>query len=184
MKKRISTQLLFEPFFVTLLILGSIQPKSECIFPFLYNFIFKPYHRSSSLAPFQEGDTHMPSQTFCPKFDGEKLLFEAFFWDNAYFFFEIMHIFGSIQPKSECIFPFLYNFIFKPYRLSSPLALLRGEDTHTPSQNFFPKFDTEKLLFEIFFGTMRIFAAFSWKVNVFLRFYTISYLNHIIFRAH
>ncbi len=32
----------------------------------------------------------------------------------------------DMVEKSECIFPFLYNLIFKPYRLSSPLAPLRG----------------------------------------------------------
>ncbi len=44
-------------------------------------------------------DRLMPLRTFCPKFDAKKLLFEAFF--------RIVHIFGSVQPISECHFPFL-----------------------------------------------------------------------------
>ncbi len=38
--------------------------KSECIFPYLYNLIFKPYHVSRPQAPLQGGGRHMPSQTF------------------------------------------------------------------------------------------------------------------------
>ncbi len=54
----------------------------------------------------------MPSWTFLSEIDAEKLLFEVFLG--------ILPIFGSVQPKSECIFPFLYNLIFKQYHLSSP----------------------------------------------------------------
>ncbi len=86
--------------------------KSECIFPFLYNLIFKPYHLSSPLAPLQKEMDICLQWLFCPKFDAEKLLFEAILG--------ILCIFRSVQPKSECNFPFLYNLIFKPYHLSSP----------------------------------------------------------------
>ncbi len=64
-------------------------------------------------------DRHIPWRTFCPKFDAEKLLFEAFFG--------IMRIFSIVQPKSECNFPFLYTSIFKSHHFSSPLAPLWGE---------------------------------------------------------
>ncbi len=89
-------------------IFGSAQPKSECNFPFLYNLIFKPYHLSSALAPLQGGGGEIDicsCRLLCPKFDTEKLLFEAFF--------KILRIFGSVQYKSECIFLFLYNLIFQ-----------------------------------------------------------------------
>ncbi len=112
-------------------IFGRVQPKSEFIFTFLYNFMFKPYHLSRPLVPFREEIRICPRRLFCPKFDVEKLLFEAFLG--------IMRIFGSVWPKSECIFPFLYNFIFKPYHLSSPLTPLggEGERTNMPLRSFF-----------------------------------------------
>ncbi len=47
-------------------------------FLFLYNLIFKPYHLSSSLAPLREEIDICSRGLFCPKFDAEKLLFEAF----------------------------------------------------------------------------------------------------------
>ncbi len=68
-------------------IFGSVQPKSECNFSFLYNLIFQPYHLSSPLALLRA----MPKKFYL------KL------------FFGIMCIFGSVQLKSECNFPFLYK---------------------------------------------------------------------------
>ncbi len=47
----------------------------------------------------------MPSRLSCPKFDAEKLLFETFFRNIAYF--------RQRSAQSECIFPFLYNLIFQ-----------------------------------------------------------------------
>ncbi len=71
----------------------------NAIFPFLYNLIFKPYHLSIPLAPLRgEIDIYL-NGLFCPKFNTEKLLFEAFFG--------IISIFGSIQSESECNFSFL-----------------------------------------------------------------------------
>ncbi len=58
--------------------------------PFLYNFIFKPYNLLNPLAPLQGEIDICPRRLFCPKFDVQKLLFEAFLG--------IMHIFGSGQP--------------------------------------------------------------------------------------
>ncbi len=101
--------------------------KSECIFSFLYNLIFKPYHLSSPPLPLQGEIDICPRELFCPEFDAEKLLFEPFFG--------IMHIFGSVQPKNECDFLFLYNVIFKPYLLST-LAPLQLRDRHMPSWTF------------------------------------------------
>ncbi len=97
-------------------IFGSVQPKSECNFPFLYNLIFQLYHVSSPLTPLREEIDICSCGRFCPKFDAKKLSFEAFLGK--------MRIFGSVQPKRECNFPFLYNLIFKPYHLSRALAPL------------------------------------------------------------
>ncbi len=94
-KKKNSQQLLFEAFFGIMRILGSVHPRSECIFPLLYNFIFKPYHLSSPVAPLHGGDTHMPSQTF---------LSEIRYRKTFKLLFGIMRIFGSVQPKSESLF--------------------------------------------------------------------------------
>ncbi len=64
-----------------------------------YIHFFQPSHLSRPLAPLGAIDIH-PRGLFCPKFDAGKLLFKAFFG--------IMRIFGSVRPKSECSFPFLY----------------------------------------------------------------------------
>ncbi len=92
-----------------------VVEKNKCIFPFLYNLIFKPYP-SSPLPPLWGEIDIRPRRLPCLKFDAEKLLFEAFFG--------ILRIFGSVQPKGECTFVFLYNLIFKPYHLSATLAPL------------------------------------------------------------
>ncbi len=92
-------------FFRITCIFGNIQHQSECVFPFLYNFIFKPYNLSRPVAPLSGEIDICLRGLFCPKFNAKKVLFEAFI--------EILRIFGSIQPESECIFPFLYNLIFQ-----------------------------------------------------------------------
>ncbi len=65
----------------------------------------------------------------------------------------------DMVEKSECIFPFLYNLIFKPYHVSSPVAPLRGEIVICPRRLFCLKFDAEKLLFEAFYGTVHILTT-------------------------
>ncbi len=69
----------------------------------------------------------MPRRLFCPKFDAEKLLFEAFF--------EILRIFGNVHPKSESIFPFLYNLIFQlntgDNHMLRPVAIKNGVCPHS-----------------------------------------------------
>ncbi len=80
--------------------------------------LFQPYHLSSTVAPLWKETDIFPRWRSCPKFDAEKLLFKTFF--------RIMCIFGGVQPKSECNFPFPYNLIFQLYHLSSPLAPLQG----------------------------------------------------------
>ncbi len=62
-------------------------------------------------------------------------------------------------------FAFLYNLIFKPYPLSSPLAPLgRGIDI-CPRGLFCPKFNAKKLLFEAFFGIVRILTTVIIGIN-------------------
>ncbi len=54
----------------------------------------------------------------------------------------------------------VYNLIFKPYHLSSPLApLWGGEIVICPRRLFCPKFYVKKLLFEAFFRIMCIFDS-------------------------
>ncbi len=53
----------------------------------------------------------------------------------------------------------LYNLIFQPYHLLSPLAPLLGEIDIRPRWPFCPKFDAEKLLFKAFFGIVRILTT-------------------------
>ncbi len=110
-------------------IFDSIPPKSECIFPFLYNLIFKPYHLWNPLAPLWWGDRHMPLRTFFV----QNSMLKNFYLEL--FFFSILHIFGSVQPKSECIFPFLYNLIFQlntgDNHILGPVAIKNGICPHS-----------------------------------------------------
>ncbi len=154
-------KLLFEAFFGIMHIFGSIQPKNGCIFPLLYNFIFKLYHRSSHLAPLRDEMHICPRGLFCPNSMQNNFYFEAFFG--------IMRIFGSIQPKSECIFPFLYNFIFKPYHLSSSLVP-PWEEIYMPSWTFLSKIQCRKTFIWSFFWDNAYFwqrSAQKWIIIVF-----------------
>ncbi len=138
-------------------IFSSIHPKSECIFFVSVQFNIStilPFEPLSSIPGRWETDI-CPCGLFCTKFYAKKLLFEAFFG--------IMRIFGSVQPKSECNFLFIYNLIFQLYHLSSPVAPLWGGIDICPRGLFCLKFDAEKLLFEAFF---RI-KFNTWKSKVF-----------------
>ncbi len=64
----------------------------------------------------------------------------------------------DMVEKSECIFPSLFNLIFKPYHVSSSLAPLWGEIDICPRALSCLQFYAKKLLFEPFFGIMRIFS--------------------------
>ncbi len=90
---------------------------------------------------------------FCTKFNAEQFLFEAFV--------DVMCIFGSIQPLSECIFPFQTNIIFQPYQyFKPPSSTLGGAEIHKCARELFcTKFNFEQLLFEPFFDVLCIFGS-------------------------
>ncbi len=138
-----------------------------------YIHFFQPYRLSRSLAPplGRGGIDICPQELLCLKFDAKKLLFKAIFG--------IMRILGSVQPKSKCIFPFLHNSIFQPYRLSSSLTPLWGVADICPCGLFYPKFDTEKLLFEAFFGILCIFGSVHPKSE-----YIFPFLYDVIFHLN
>ncbi len=84
-----------------------------------------------------------------------------------------MRLFGSVQHKSECTFPFLYNLIFQPCHLLSPLAPLQGGDRHMPSQTFLHEIRCRKT-----FNWSVFSAAFSSKVSLLFQFFNrITCLN-------
>ncbi len=57
---------------------------------------------------------------FCTKFNSEQLLFEPFF--------DVMHIFGSVESQSESNFPFLYIIRFQTYwSFESPISTHGGD---------------------------------------------------------
>ncbi len=58
--------------------------------------------------------------SYMPPFLYEIRCWQTFIWSL------IMRIYGCVQPKSECIFPFLYNLIFQLYHLLTPVAPLGG----------------------------------------------------------
>ncbi len=97
-----------------------------------------------------------PRGFFCPKFDTEKLLYEAFF--------EILRIFDSAQSKSECIFPFLYNLIFQlitgDNHMLSPVAIKNGVCPHSGCSSALvidamhsKKYTHELILFDVLYHT-------------------------------
>ncbi len=65
---------------------------------------------------------------FCRKSNSQQLLFEAFF--------DIVGIFGHVEPKSESTFPFQY-IIFQTYQSLESLAPLLGEIDIICVTNFF-----------------------------------------------
>ncbi len=60
------------------------------------------------LAPLQ-GEIDISARgLFRPKFNFEQLLFKTFF--------DVMHIFGSVEPQTESTLPFLYGIIFQRWK--------------------------------------------------------------------
>ncbi len=51
-------------------------------------------------------------------------------------FLDIMHIFGSVKPLCESVFPFLYIIIFQIWQSLEPLAPLPGGDRHVRPLTF------------------------------------------------
>ncbi len=91
-------KLLFEAFSGRLRIFGSVRPKNECIFPFLHNLIFKPYHLWSPYLH-SGGGWHMLSQTFLSKIRCRK----TFIWS---FFLEYCVFLRAFSPKVNVFFRF------------------------------------------------------------------------------
>ncbi len=127
-----SEQLLFEQFFDINGNFGSVQSKSESTFLFQYNIIFETYQsfEPSSSTP---GETDMCTQhgthwLFCIKFSAQQLLFEQFF--------NKIGNFGSIQPKSDSIFPFQYNIILGTYQSFEPSSFTPRGDRNVRPQTF------------------------------------------------
>ncbi len=83
---------------------NSIEPQSESNFPFLYTKRFQTYWPLEHVAPLVGEIDICTRGLFCTKFNSKQLLFEDFF--------DVMCIFGSIEPQIECNLPFQYNIIF------------------------------------------------------------------------
>ncbi len=81
---------------------------------------FEGGNHSSPLAPLGVGEIDICARgLFGTKFNFKQLLFKAFF--------EVMHIFGGIEPQTEYTFSFLYIIIFQRWGdLSSPNQLLQN----------------------------------------------------------
>ncbi len=79
--------------------------RGESTYPFLYIIIFQTWEtfEPSSSTPVVDG--HISSWNFCTKFNDKQLLFQTFF--------DVMHIFGSVEPQTESTFPVLYIIIFQ-----------------------------------------------------------------------
>ncbi len=108
------------------------------------------------------GDRHMPLWTFLSKIQCRKTLIWSFFGYNAYLW--------QRSAQSECIFTLVYNFIFKPYHLSSQLAPLQGEIHLCPRGLFCPKFVVKNFYLKLFFWDNAYFrqrSAQKWIIIVF-----------------
>ncbi len=86
---------------------------------------------------------------FCTKFKSEQLSFEASF--------DVMRIFGSVDPKSESNFPFLYIIRFQIYWSLELPSSTRGGDRHMRLGTF---------LYKIQFRTTFI-LSFFWRTAYF-----------------
>ncbi len=92
---------LFKTFFDAMRIFGGIELQTEATFPFLYIIIF---HKWESFEP--PGSTLGGRQTICAhglscmKFNFKQILFSAFF--------DVMHIFGCVEPQTESTFPLVH----------------------------------------------------------------------------
>ncbi len=87
-----------------------------------YNIIFETPQSLETPSSTPGRDRHYAQQLFCKKFNAQQLLSEEFF--------DIIAIFGSIEPLSESTFSFHYNIIFKTYQSLEATSCTFGEDRH------------------------------------------------------
>ncbi len=84
----------------------SISAKSEARDDPFSN-LWKIFQTWSPLAPLMEEIDICEYWSSCRKFHSQQLLFKAFF--------DIIDIFGTVEPYSEFTFPFQYIIIFQTY---------------------------------------------------------------------
>ncbi len=76
------------------------------------------------------------------------------------FFFDITHIFGSVEPQSKSDFLYLYIIKFQTYwSLDNPPSSTRGEDGHMRSWTFLYEIQFSTTFIRSFFYIMRIFGS-------------------------
>ncbi len=93
-------------------------------------------------------------------------------------FFDVMRIFGSMEPQTVSTFPSFYIIILQIWEsFEPPSSTLRG-DRHMRSRTFFVrKFNFEQLLFKAFFDLTRIFGSVKHQTGP-----TFPFLYIIIFQ--
>ncbi len=104
------------------------QEWSEGTFPFLYLLRFQKYRCCSPPGSTREEDKTCAYGLFYTKFIFKQLLFKAFF--------DVMHIFGGIEPQTESTSPFRTLLFFKDGNLSNSLAPPGGRQTYGPADFF------------------------------------------------
>ncbi len=109
-------QLLFDAFSQMLFL-------TESTFPFLYIIIqrWKSFKPPSSIRGGGEVDI-CPCRLFCMKFNAEQLWFQSSF--------DVIRIFGSVEPLSELTFLFLYIILFQRGQSLQPLTATLGRNRH------------------------------------------------------
>ncbi len=70
-----------------------------------------------------------------------------------------MRIFGSVEPQTESIYPFLYIIIFQRWVSLEPPSFTLGEINICARGLFCMKLNFEQLLFEAFFDALHIFGG-------------------------
>ncbi len=100
-----SKQLLFEAFFDVMRTFGSIEPHSESNFPFLYVIRFLTYWSWEPPSSTHGGETYAVADFFVQNSISNNFYLKLFF--------DVMRIFGSVEPQTEHTFPFQYIITFK-----------------------------------------------------------------------
>ncbi len=130
--------------------MAALSPKLNLLSRFCTLLFFKDGNLLSPLAPLHGEIDICVCGLFRTKFNAKQLLFQSFF--------DVVHLFGSVEPQTESTFPFLHIIIFQRWLSFEPLAPLWGEIDYA-SRFFCTKFNAEQFLFQTFFDAVHIFGC-------------------------
>ncbi len=115
-------------------------------------------------------DVHVCSLTFLYEIQFRT----TFIWT----FFDVMHIFGSVEPQSESNFPFLYIIRFQIYWSLELPSSTCGGDRHMCLGTFLYEIQFRITLIWSFLKYCIFFASLSPKINLISHFCTLKEFEH------